>query len=137
MDLEKMIAKAIEDGAIKEVSKQPKKNRFSPEIEKEMLVSESKRYLEKYEPKIGDIITWKSRALKHVTHPEDDGLAVVVRVLEKPLVSLSEKAMGSNYYGETEDIRAMVIMDNGNALCYMFDSQRFKKVGNIYEGKRK
>lgn len=138
----KELLKALTSGGAKihEVKMDKRKSReskFSPEIELDIISSESKGYLEEYKPEVGDIMQWKSRALVHNSYPTKDGYLVVTEVLDKPLRNTNKKEGGDAYYGELENIRAMVIVEDGTAVCFMYDSKRFKKVGNIYAGSKK
>ncbi len=135
MDIEDMLARAVKSGKVGVIDRAQRKNRFSPEIEMEMLITESKKLLEVEQFSVGDILTWKSAALAHNSKPSKDGKMVVIEVLQEPIRNLHAKKDGSPYYGEPQQIRAMVIGEEGEALCYLFDATRFKKIGNIYDKK--
>ena len=72
----------------------------------------------------GDLVTWKDQ-MKNKRKPDYGQLAIVVEVLEEPIFDEDER-VASAYYGERLDVRLGFLDDEGDFVCFLFDSQRFK-----------
>ncbi len=124
-------------GGSKSDSRDSRESKFSPDIELQMLTEEAKKYLEAFKPEVGDILQWKSKALVSTRIPSKDGYLVVTEVLDEPIRNMDNKLHGSTYFGELSDIRGMLVDSEGSCICYLYDSNKFKKIGNIYAGIKK
>ncbi|WP_157681827.1 hypothetical protein [Microbacterium pygmaeum] len=76
----------------------------------------------------GDLVVWKPR-LKNRVHPAYDEPAVVVEVLETPVVN-AEVDPSSTYFREPLDIVLGFLDDEDEILVYHYDSRRFAKAPN-------
>ncbi|MBE9184559.1 hypothetical protein IQ270_07460 [Microcoleus sp. LEGE 07076] len=81
-------------------------------------------FLKKESFEVGQIVKWKknlnNRKLPHQNQP-----AIVVRLLEEPIVS-SDDESGSPYFLEKLDIVLGVMSDRGTFLVFYYDSSRFE-----------
>lgn len=88
------------------------------------LKSVCKSFIKKESLEVGQIVKWKehlqNRKLPHKNQP-----AIVIAILDKPVISTDEEA-GSPYFLETLDIILGVIVENGTFLTYYYDSRRFE-----------
>lgn len=73
---------------------------------------------------IGELVTWKP-GLKHMQFPRLGRPAIVVEILETPVVN-SYVPPDSPYFGEILDIRVGVIGDDGAFHLYHVPSNRFQ-----------
>ncbi|MEE4420901.1 hypothetical protein [Streptomyces bugieae] len=74
--------------------------------------------------KVGQLVTWKPH-MRNRKLPEEGEPAIVVDFLTEPLYS--ERAdEGSPYFREPLDLILAMIDDDGDLLCFHFDSRRFQ-----------
>ncbi len=74
--------------------------------------------------KVGDIVQWKE-GLKNRLFPEYEVPAIVLAVLETPLIEAEER-VGSPNYNEPLDLKLGVIDDDGDLVSFYFDGNRFE-----------
>jgi len=78
--------------------------------------------------KPGDLVGWKP-GLRNRTVPSDSTPAIVVEVLDAPILETSAES-GSTYYREPHDLILGVLWDQapgrGNFFTFYFDSRRFQ-----------
>lgn len=83
----------------------------------------------KFKP--GDIVRWKrlpdQGTLKNKILPLDHDLAVVIEQLEKPILSLKDRA-GSPYFNEPLDLALGLFDSDGDFSIFHFDARRFELV---------
>jgi hypothetical protein len=82
-----------------------------------------KNFLKKESFQVGQIVKWKEN-LKNRKLPDKNQPAIVVFVLDEPIIS-SEENSGSPYFLETLDI-VLGILVNNNFLIFYYDSRRFQ-----------
>ncbi len=88
------------------------------------LKSVCKSFLKKESLEVGQIVKWKEN-LKNRKLPHKNQPAIVIAILDKPVISTDEEA-GSTYFLETLDIILGVIVENGTFLTFYYDSRRFE-----------
>ena len=76
--------------------------------------------------KVGDRVYWKP-GMKHKRRPDHEP-AVVVELLEQPL--LDEDKPGSQYWHEPLDVKIGMYDQDGEFVCYYFDSRRFHAIAD-------
>jgi hypothetical protein len=67
---------------------------------------------------------WKEK-LKNRKFPLENQPAIVVSILDEPIVSKDDES-GSPYFLETLDIILGLIVDDGTFLTFHYDSRRFE-----------
>jgi hypothetical protein len=91
----------------------------------EKLLNTTKRFqTEKHSFKEGDLVVWK-QGLKHKQVPDYGVPAVVIKVLEEPILD-NEAPLASPYYREELDILLGILDDDDDLLCFYYDSKRFE-----------
>lgn len=88
------------------------------------LKSVCKSFLKKESLEVGQIVKWKEN-LKNRKLPHKNQPAIVIALLDKPVISTDDEA-GSPYFLETLDIILGVIVENGTFLTFYYDSRRFE-----------
>lgn len=81
-------------------------------------------FLKKESFEVGQIVKWK-KSLKNRRLPHQNQPAIVVRVLDEPIVS-SDDESGSPYFLEKLDIVLGVMSKDGTFLTFHYDSSRFE-----------
>ncbi|GEM_PF-6145355 len=79
---------------------------------------------EKFTFKVGDLVIWE-KGLKHKKVPDYGVPAVVLKVLETPIID-EESPISSPYYKEELDILLGIMDEEGDFICFYYDSKRFK-----------
>lgn len=116
----KDLIKKIIEGA---VGNKEKRNNNSPEVTIEKL-TQLKQSLDKvHDFKVGDIVKWKQN-LKNKSIPEYDEPAIVLALLDEPLMD-STKEAGSIYFREPLDI-VLGVLSNDEMMCYHYDKRKFE-----------
>ncbi len=95
-----------------------------PAIVVEQLKTRHKSFTEKSQFSVGQIVKWKPN-LKNRRRPRYNEPAVVVAILDKPFFDSTDDA-GTTYFHEPLDLGLGVLGQNGDFLCYYFDSRRFE-----------
>jgi hypothetical protein len=91
----------------------------------EKLLATTKHFqTEKHSFKEGDLVVWK-KGLKHKQVPEYGVPAIVIKVLEIPIVD-NEAPLASPYYREELDVLLGILDDDDDLLCFYYDSKRFE-----------
>lgn len=80
--------------------------------------------LKKEDFEVGQIVKWK-KDLKNRRLPQRNQPAIVVRVLDEPIVS-SDDESGSPYFLEKLDIVLGVMSKDGTFITFYYDSSRFE-----------
>ncbi len=83
-----------------------------------------KNLLQKETFEIGQIVKWKN-SLKNRRLPHNNQPAIVVEILDEPVVS-TEDEVGSPYFLENLNIILGIIVDDGSFLTFYYDSRRFE-----------
>lgn len=83
-------------------------------------------YMQSSQLKPGDVVRWKSN-LRNKRLPNYFEPAVVVEVLETPVIDTTQD-FGSPYYLERLDVKLGVLNEEGDFVCFLFDSNRFEKM---------
>jgi hypothetical protein len=73
---------------------------------------------------VSQIVKWKEK-LKNRKFPLENQPAIVVSILDEPIVSKDDES-GSPYFLETLDIILGIIVDDGTFLTFHYDSRRFE-----------
>ena len=75
----------------------------------------------------GQIVVWKE-AMRNRSRPDNGQPAIVVEVLDPPLVnpSAAEKGSSSPYFNEPLDLIIGILDEDGDWLTYHMDSRRFR-----------
>lgn len=81
-------------------------------------------FLTKEDFKVGQIVKWK-KDLKNRKLPQKNQPAIVVRVLDEPIVSTDDES-SSPYFLENLDIVLGVMSNDGTFLTFYYDSSRFE-----------
>jgi hypothetical protein len=81
-------------------------------------------FLKKESFEVGQIVKWK-RSLKNRRLPHQNQPAIVVRVLDEPIVSNDDES-GSPYFLEKLDVVLGVMSKDGTFLTFYYDSSRFE-----------
>lgn len=81
-------------------------------------------FLRKEDFEVGQIVKWK-KDLKNRRLPQKNQPAIVVRVLDEPIVSTDDES-SSPYFLEKLDIILGVISNDGTFLTFYYDSSRFE-----------
>ena len=87
----------------------------------EKLKAAQSLYSEKNEFSVGQIVTWKDG----MKNKNSDGPFVVVEVITTPLRDQNGEA-GSPYYRENLDIVLGSLDEDGDFLCFHYDSARMR-----------
>ena len=82
-------------------------------------------FLRKESFEVGQIVKWKE-GLRNRKFPFNNQPAIVVSVLEKPVISTDYNKSGSPFYLEPLDIILGIIVDDGVFLTFYHDSRRFE-----------
>ncbi|MBW4486084.1 MAG: hypothetical protein KME14_26475 [Tildeniella torsiva UHER 1998/13D] len=82
------------------------------------------RLCENEDFEVGQIVKWK-KDLKNRRLPRQNQPAIVVKVLDEPIVS-SDDESGSPYFLEKLDIILGVMSKDGTFLTFYYDSSRFE-----------
>jgi len=83
------------------------------------------KLLEPHEFKAGDLVKWKE-GLKNKKRPYPNQPAVVVQLLENPLIDRVGEDAGSPYYREPLDIILGLFDDDDEFLMFYYDKRRFE-----------
>ncbi len=83
-----------------------------------------KKLLESHDFQVGDLVKWKP-GLKNKKRPYVDQPAIVVQLLETPIINRNEET-GSTYYREPLDIILGLFDDEGEFLMFYYDKRRFE-----------
>jgi hypothetical protein len=89
------------------------------------LIEVYQKLLEPHEFKVGDLVKWK-QGLKSKKLPYMNQPAVVIQLLEKPLINRLDEEAGSPYYREPLDIILGVFDDEDEFLMFYYDKRRFE-----------
>lgn len=73
----------------------------------------------------GDVVTWK-RGFQNKKRPAASQPAVVIEVLEHPIIDPVDESAGNPYFREPLDVKLAIIDEDGEMLIYHFDSRRFE-----------
>ena len=84
-----------------------------------------KKLLESHEFKVGDLVKWKE-GLKNKKRPYSDQPAIVIQLLEQPLIERQGEESGSPYYREPLDIILGLFDDDDEFLIFYYDKRRFE-----------
>ncbi|NJO18620.1 MAG: hypothetical protein HC877_23705 [Thioploca sp.] len=77
-----------------------------------------------YDFKPGDLVIWK-KGLKNRARPALNEPAIVVAVLEKPLID-NTKEVGSTYFNEPLDLVLGLLDEDGDFITFHYDHRRFE-----------
>lgn len=88
------------------------------------LKSVCKSFIKKESLEVGQIVKWKEN-LKNRKLPHKNQPAIVIAILDKPVISTDDEA-GSPYFLETLDIILGIIVGDGTFLTFYYDSRRFE-----------
>lgn len=136
MNIEKMIEKKLKE-EMEEIDRREKyKNAMkNPEQREEeawrqvnILLDGHKLFKEKHQFKVGDIVTWKSEALRNARFPEEGFPAIVTGVLDEPRVTAKDSEI-DNKTCRIHDIECMVMDCDGDLEIFPYDSRRLKPFG--------
>jgi len=83
------------------------------------------KLLEPHELQVGDVVKWK-QGLKNKKRPYPNQPAIVIELLEKPLIERSGEETGSPYYREPLNIILGLFDDDDEFLMYYYDKRRFE-----------
>jgi hypothetical protein len=83
------------------------------------------KLLEPHEFKVGVLVKWKE-GLKNKKRPYSNQPAIVVQLLETPLINKFGEETGSPYYREPLDIVLGLFDDDGEFLMFYYDKRRFE-----------
>jgi hypothetical protein len=89
------------------------------------LIRVHQKLLEPHEFKVGDLVKWKE-GLKNKKRPYSNQPAIVVQLLEKPLINRFGEEAGSPYYREPLDIILGLFDDDDEFLMFYYDKRRFE-----------
>lgn len=89
------------------------------------LIRVHQKLLEHHEFKVGDLVKWKD-GLKNKKRPYSNQPAIVVQLLEKPLINRLGEEAGSPYYREPLDIILGLFDDEDEFLMFYYDKRRFE-----------
>lgn len=116
----KMLLEAI----LSQMSSDENKEVNIDEYIKQLIETNNSFSSKKDEFKVGDLVVWK-KGLKHKKVPAYNIPAVVVKILENPIID-EQAPIASPYYGEKLDFLLGILDDDGDFLCFHYDSQRFE-----------
>jgi hypothetical protein len=102
-------------------------------------IKDLKKQLEVYQKnekfKVGDIVVWKNEIWKNKTVPLLNQPAIVMEVLDTPIMDCKSESgenhgSGSTYYRERMDIvlGSFCPSGDGDVLRFHHDSRRFRKI---------
>jgi len=74
---------------------------------------------------VGDLVKWKE-GLKNKKRPDSNQPAIVVQLLEKPLIERQGEEAGSPYYREPLDIILGLFDEENEFLMFYYDKRRFE-----------
>lgn len=74
--------------------------------------------------KVGQSVKWK-KGLRNKKFPKDDAQAIVLEVLEVPLIQ-HETETGTPYFREPLDLILAVLDDDDDLVIFHYDSRRFE-----------
>jgi hypothetical protein len=94
--------------------------------EQELLREAQEALTERHDFRPGQLVEWKTM-LRNRQLPEYGQAAVVLEVLDEPVVNESEPA-DSPYYREPLDLILGVIDGDGDVAAFHFDGRRFKSL---------
>ncbi|MFM5980168.1 MAG: hypothetical protein ACKO9I_06395 [Sphaerospermopsis kisseleviana] len=83
-----------------------------------------KNFLKKETFEVGQLVKWK-KYLKNRKIPYKNQPAVVVEILEEPILSDDDES-GSPYFRENLDIILGILVDDNVFLTFYYDSRRFE-----------
>ncbi|EDN68608.1 hypothetical protein BGP_2956 [Beggiatoa sp. PS] len=92
-----------------------------------------KKLLESHEFKVGDLVKWKE-GLKNKKRPYSDQPAIVIQLLEQPLIERQGEEAGSPYYREPLDIILGLFDDDDEFLIFYYDKRRFEPYSESENG---
>lgn len=103
-----------------------KRKILSPDEISEQLKLRRERFLEEIEFEAGELVQWKI-GLKNRRYPKYDEPAIVMEVLDKPVLN-DESTPASPYYKEELTVKIGFLIDGDNDfLVFLVDKKRLKK----------
>ncbi|MBD2694266.1 hypothetical protein [Anabaena catenula] len=81
-------------------------------------------FLKKDSFQVGQLVQWKAN-LKNRKYPYINQPAIVVEILDEPIISNDEES-GSPYFRENLDIILGLLFDDDTFLTFYYDSRRFE-----------
>lgn len=91
----------------------------------ERLISHYKCLARLHEFKPGMLVQWKA-GLRNRMRPKEKEPAIVVQQLEEPVLNDPDGEAGTPYYREPLDLILGVLDEDGDFICYHYDSRRFE-----------
>lgn len=81
-------------------------------------------FTQRHDFEVGQLVCWKE-GLKHKKRPRQGEPAVVIGVLEEPILAPTDEP-GSPYFREPLDLVLGVLDEDGDFMTFHYDSRRFE-----------